>query len=86
MLRGSSPNRAGRTLLLKMPADREIVAHLMLGIVERHVEVRRVEIDPGDTPDRFAVQVTLRTPAGFSAPEMSSWLSHQPGVIGFEWR
>lgn len=78
------PRRSYRSLALSLEGGRENLSDIMLGLIERHVEVQRIQIQETE-PGRLTVQMSLRTPATFSAQKVGTWLGQQPGVLRFEW-
>jgi putative Mg2+ transporter-C (MgtC) family protein len=80
-----SRKRGFRSMYLTIEGDRKTVADLVLRLVGQEVEVRRLQVEPAEEVGQLTVWVTLRTPPGFSEARIGSWLSEQPGVVGFEW-
>jgi putative Mg2+ transporter-C (MgtC) family protein len=78
------PRRSFRSLSLTIEGGRELLSAIMLGLIEQHVEVRRTQIQ-GTEAGLLTVQISLRTPASFSAQKVGAWLGQQPGVVRFEW-
>jgi putative Mg2+ transporter-C (MgtC) family protein len=78
------PRRSFRSLTLTMDGDREHLGEILLGVMEYHVEVRRVQVQATES-GLLTAQLRLRTPAAFSAQKVGAWLGQQPGVVSFEW-
>jgi putative Mg2+ transporter-C (MgtC) family protein len=78
------PRRSFHSLTLTLEGGRENLAGIMLGLIEQHVEVQRIQVQ-GMASGRLTAQMSLRTPASFSAQKVGAWLGQQPGVIRWEW-
>jgi len=78
------PRRSFRSLTLTMEGGRENLSGVMLGLIEQHVEVQRIQVQSMES-GRLTAQMSLRTPATFSAQKVGAWLGQQAGVIRFEW-
>jgi putative Mg2+ transporter-C (MgtC) family protein len=72
-------------LMITIHGSQEDVGLLLTELSRRQVETRRVRVTPAAESGHLSVHLSIRSPAGFSTPQLTSWLSQLRGVVGLEW-